>query len=174
MYRLRELERKDLPIINTWRNNPELISLLGAPYRFINLEVDEKWFDSYMNNRSNTVRCAIVTDTDDAIIGLVTIASINHLNQSGEFHIMIGDRENRGKGAGTFAVTEMLKHAFYNLNLHRIELGALSTNVAAQKLYEKCGFKREGIMREAVYKNGSFVDMFSYAILKNEFVEVSK
>ena len=35
MYKLRELERKDLEQINKWRNDPELIELLGAPYRFI-------------------------------------------------------------------------------------------------------------------------------------------
>ena len=45
MYRLRELERKDIPTINRWRNNPELVALLGAPFRYINSEVDEKWFD---------------------------------------------------------------------------------------------------------------------------------
>ena len=40
MFHLRELERKDLPTINKWRNNPELIALLGAPFRYINLDVD--------------------------------------------------------------------------------------------------------------------------------------
>lgn len=48
MYKLRELERKDLEQINKWRNDPELIELLGAPYRFINLEVDTKWYENYM------------------------------------------------------------------------------------------------------------------------------
>ena len=40
MYRLRELDKKDLPVINEWRNNKELISFLGAPFRFINIDVD--------------------------------------------------------------------------------------------------------------------------------------
>lgn len=53
MYKLRELERKDLNIINKWRNEPELISLLGAPFRYINLDVDIKWFENYMANRGN-------------------------------------------------------------------------------------------------------------------------
>ena len=45
MYKLRELERKDLKKINSWRNDEEIIALLGAPYRFINQEVDEKWYE---------------------------------------------------------------------------------------------------------------------------------
>ena len=48
MYKLRELEQKDLDTINKWRNNKELIDLLGAPYRFINYEVDVRWFEHYM------------------------------------------------------------------------------------------------------------------------------
>ena len=56
MYKLRELERKDLTIINSWRNDYELIEQLGAPFRYINLEVDQKWFDCYMSNRGNQVR----------------------------------------------------------------------------------------------------------------------
>lgn len=113
MYKLRELERKDLAVVNTWRNNHELIEQLGAPFRYINLEVDQKWFDSYMNSRNNQVRCAIVEENEDTILGMVSLVSINQINQSAEFHIMIGDESNQGKGIGTFAVKEMLNHAFY-------------------------------------------------------------
>ena len=112
MYKLRELERKDLTIINSWRNDRELIEQLGAPFRYINLEVDQKWFDFYMSNRGNQVRCAIVEENKDDILGLVSLVSVNQMNQSAELHIMIGDKENQGKGIGSFAVKEMLNHAF--------------------------------------------------------------
>ena len=174
MYMLRELQKKDMQIITSWRNDPELISFLGAPFRYINPDVDEKWFDNYMANRSTTIRCAIVTELEDTILGLISIASINQLNQSGVLHIMIGDKNNRGKGIGYFAVTEMINHAFLNLNLHRIELDVLASNIAAQKLYEKCGFVKEGTRRQAVFKQGKYIDMYVYAILREEFQEVKK
>lgn len=170
MYQLRELERKDLSIINKWRNDPELISLLGAPFRYINIDVDEKWFESYMANRSNTVRCAIVQESEDVILGLVSLVSIDYMNQCAEFHIMIGDKQNQGKGIGTYAVNEMLHHAFYNMNLQRIELTVLEENKRAQKLYENAGFVREGLKRKAKYKNGEFVNVLSYAILRAEYI----
>lgn len=168
-YKLRELEKKDLPVINEWRNNPELIAQLGAPYRFINLSVDEAWFDGYMKNRSTTVRCAIVEEHNDEILGLVSLVSIDHLNQSAEFHIMIGNKENQGKGLGTFAVMQMLKHAFDNLNLQRVELTVLEDNERARHLYEKVGFVQEGVKRSARYKKGKFVNMMIYSVLKAEF-----
>lgn len=169
MYRLRELEEKDMVIVNKWRNNAELISMLGAPYRFINQSADNNWFNGYMNSRSNQVRCAVVTEESDDILGLVSLTSINQLNQSAEFHIMIGENSNQGKGIGTFAVNEMLNHAFNNLNLQRVELTVLETNKRAQHLYEKCGFVKEGTMRKCIYKNGGFANMHIYSVLKDEY-----
>lgn len=170
MYRLRELERKDLSIINRWRNDPELISMLGSPFRYINFSVDEKWFDGYMSNRNTQVRCAIVKDDSDDILGLVSLISIDYLNQSSVFHIMIGNKDNQRKGIGTFAVDAMLQHAFYNMNLQRVELLVLDDNVPACRLYEKSGFIKEGTKRNAKYKNGRFVDMHIYSILKEEYI----
>ena len=167
-YRLRELARRDIATINSWRADRELISCLGAPYRFINQEVDEAWFDAYMRSRQTCVRCAIVGEGDapeGQILGLVTLAGIDYLRQSATLHIMIGSSQNRGRGMGTFAVLSMLRHAFYDLNLRRVELSVLATNVAAIGLYEKCGFTREGTRRQACYKDGSFVDMYEYGIL---------
>lgn len=175
MYKLRELERKDLVEINLWRNNPELIELLGAPFRFINLEVDVAWFDDYMKNRNKNLRCSIVSDDiEEKLLGVISLTSIDFLNQSAELHIMIGDKNNYGRGIGTFALMQMLRHAFFNMNLQRIELSVLAENKRAQNLYKKIGFVHEGTKRNARYKNGSFVDLYCYSILREEFVEYSK
>ena len=172
MFQLRELCRDDIPVINTWRNDPQLISQLGAPYRYINQDVDMRWYDQYMNNRNSCVRCAIVeADKPETILGLVSLTNIDQLNQSAVLHIMIGNTEAQGKGMGTFAITRMLYHAFMNLNLHRVELKVLTSNARACHTYEKVGFVREGMLRSAVYKNGGFADMYLYSILKEEFLQ---
>lgn len=170
MYKLRELERKDLKLINIWRNDSELIECLGAPYRYINMQTDEKWFDNYMNHRNSQVRCAIVSAEDDTILGLVSLTGIDHMNQTATFHIMIGDPKNQGKGIGTFGVQEMVKHAFLNLNIRRIELSVIEENKRAQNLYEKNGFKYEGCKRKARFKNGKFINVFLYSLLYEEYI----
>ena len=63
----------------------------------------------------------------------------------------------------------MLEHAFYNLNLQRIELTVLEDNVRARVLYEKAGFVQEGFKRKSKYKNGKFVNTLLYSILKDEY-----
>lgn len=170
MFELRELERADIPEINSWRRNPELISFLGAPYRFIGEEIDEKWFEHYLVSRSNTVRCAVVEyDNPERILGLVTLASIDWVNRSCTLHIMIGRTDNQGKGLGTFAVDGMLHHAFLDLNLRRVELNVLSNNERAIHLYNKLGFVVEGVRRSAVQKQGSYLDMVVMGLLKDEW-----
>ena len=173
MYKLRELRKTDMPKINEWRNDSELIAYLGASFRYINLDVEYLWYENYMSNRNNTVRCVIVDAADDEnALGLVSLTDINTINQTADFHIMIGDTANRGKGIGQFATNEMLNHAFNNLNLHRVELEVLESNLHARNLYKKVGFVQEGIKRQSIYKNGRFVDMITMAILKEDFSSI--
>ena len=170
MYKLRELEREDLKRINKWRNDPNLIACLGAPYRYINEDVDQDWYDKDLHARGNTVRCAIVNEENESeVLGLISLLDINHVNRTGELHIMIGSSENRGKGIGTFAVRAMVEHAFLNLNLRRIELGVLDSNAAAIRLYEKTGFVREGVKRKSNYKNGKYANMILMGLLREEW-----
>lgn len=168
MYRLREIERDDVQIINLWRSDRELIDKLGAPFRYINKEVDYKWYDNYMLNRGNTIRCAIIDDKNQ-IKGLVSLTNIDWFNKNAIFHIMIGSSSDRNKGIGYYAANELLKHAFFDMNLNRVELSVLENNKRAIALYDKVGFKREGLKRKAIYKNGEFKDMISMAILKEDF-----
>lgn len=168
MYKLRELEKKDLISINSWRNDKEIISNLGAPFRFINQEVDEKWYDNYMQSRFNTIRCAITKNDNDDIIGLISLTNIDYINRNAVLHLMIGSNF-QGCGAGTFAINEMLNHAFNDYGLKRIELEVLSNNKRAIHVYEKCGFVKEGTKQKAVFKNGEFLDMHIYACLNNSY-----
>lgn len=170
MYKLRELRKEDILEINKWHNDSELINYLGAPFRYINLDVDYRWYDNYMQNRNTTIRCAIVEAMDeDNILGLVSLTNIDFINRSAECHLMIGDTKNRGKGIGYFGNIEILNHAFNNMNLNRIEVRVLESNTRALKGCEKVGYKREGVKVQSIYKNGKFVDIIMMAILKEEF-----
>lgn len=169
MIYLREISENDLPLINKWRNDVKLISLLGTPFRHINLETDFEWFQNYLKNRDTQVRCAIIDEKTDHILGIASLTGINHINKNCEFHIMIGDNKNRNKGVGTIATQKMVEHAFRNLNMHKIWLTVLEHNISAIKVYEKIGFKKEGLLKEAVFKEGRFRNLFYMALLESEY-----
>ncbi len=86
---------------------------------------------------------------------------------------MIGKEEYRGKGVGTFAIRTMISHAFFNLNLRRIQLGVLENNIIAINLYKKVGFIEEGRKRKAIYKNGRYIDELVMGLLREEYKNIN-
>jgi RimJ/RimL family protein N-acetyltransferase len=166
---LREFRREDLAAVNRWREDRRVTDGFGAPHRFIGPEVDDAWFDTYLSRRGRDVRCAICLDEGDEPVGLVTLTDIDPVHAQAEFHIMIGPPEATGRGVATAATREMLRHAFRDLNLHRVFLSVLDSNDRAIRVYEKVGFRREGVLREAAYKDGWYRDVIVMSILKSEF-----
>lgn len=65
----------------------------------------------------------------------------------------------QGKGIGT-ALFQTLEHWALNNKLHRLELTVITENIAAVRLYEKVGYRKEGVKRNSLYANGKFVDEY--------------
>lgn len=169
-YFLRELSREDKESINGWRNDKDLVDLLGSPFRYIDQSVDSAWMESYFSNRSNNVRLAICNTANKKIVGVIYLISIDWVSKNCELAILIGDTTHRGKGVGTFAIKSALRHAFLDLNLHRVYLTALEDNRHALNLYRKVGFTNEGTHKESIYKNGKYLNMIQMALLKSEYI----
>lgn len=168
-YSLREIGKADIPIINKWRNDKELIDLLGNNFLYISDAVDNDWFDNYMKNRQYAIRLAIIDTRADLLIGTVQLTSIHSINRSAEFSILIGDKNYWSKGAGSFSTKAMLSHGFSNMNLHRIYLTVLESNGRALSMYTKTGFKQEGNLREAIFKSGCYHNLILMSVLHSEF-----
>jgi diamine N-acetyltransferase len=168
-YFLRELSRDDLNEMTAWRNDAELVMDLCSIFRYIDHEVDIEWFNAYMASRMNNVRLAICESESRRIVGVTYLLGIDWSSRSADFGIFIGDRSAQGKGAGEFGTRGIVKHAFMDLNLHRVHLIALADNERAIRLYRKVGFVEEGRLRQAIFKEGSYADMLHMAILSHEY-----
>lgn len=73
------------------------------------------------------------------------------------------------RGLGQRALHAILTHVFQQLGAHRLWLDVFSTNSRALHIYRKAGFQQEGILREAVYRDGAFHDLLLLSILDREF-----
>lgn len=167
--KLREIEKKDLTLINQWRNDPEVIKYLGSNFIFISPFIDEKWYEGYLMSRDKAVRLAIIDLATDLHIGNVNLTSIHPVNRTAEFSIFLGNKDYFSKGYGFEATRMVLLHGFRDLNLNRIYLTVLQNNVRAIKTYLKAGFMEEGVQREAVYKGGHYLDLICMSVLKRDF-----
>lgn len=167
MISVREIQFEDLETINKWRNDKEIVDTLCNTFRYINFETERAWFENYMKNRNTNIRLAILDN--DEFVGMVYLLNIDMLNQKADFGIQIGYSEKHSKGIGTEATKIMLNHAFNNLNLNKVYLTVLSKHQKAINLYDRCGFRLDGVLREEIYKNGKFEDLQMMSILKKEF-----
>lgn len=130
----------------------------------------EEYFNNIQNSK-DTLVLAVILKENDLHIGNVSLQRIDYLSNSAEFAILIGEKDQWGKGYSKEAAMILLLHGFNSLNLNRIYCATTKDNVAMQKLAEYLGMKMEGLRRQAVWKNGKYRDVLEYGVLKNEFLE---
>jgi RimJ/RimL family protein N-acetyltransferase len=74
----------------------------------------------------------------------------------------------RGRGAATQAIRLLARWAFAELGLARLELTCGPDNEASQRVAERCGFVREGLLRSHVPFQGSRRDSVVYGLLPDD------
>lgn len=166
---LRAFEEADVENLVKWRNNTEVTNSLGGTNFFVSSIREKEWIKHSATHDRNDIRLAICLIENSKHIGNINLTTINWINRSAEFSIMIGDRQEWGKGFGKEATFLMLNYAFFELNLNRVYLTVKMDNTRAINLYKKLGFQQEGILRESLYKNGKYNDMIIMSILKGGY-----
>lgn len=165
---LRAIEFTDLELIREMINDPEIENMTGGGGLPVSKFQQEQWFKG-LGERRNEVRLIIDTE-EHGPIGTVILNNIDYRNLSAEFHSKIAtSKELRGKGYGTKATYALVKYAFEQMNLHCIYSHIIDYNIASQRVKEKCGFKKDGILRKRIYKNGGYHDIVVWSILKEDF-----
>ena len=113
---------------------------------------------------------AIIRREDEAHIGNITLDSINYINRTAELTIIIGDKTAWGKGYGREAARLICGHGFSTLNLNRIAAGTFEDNEGFRKIAAYLGMLEEGRRRQGAYKDGRYVDVIEYGLLRDEFL----
>ena len=76
------------------------------------------------------------------------------------------------RGIMTAAVGLFCREIFSSTDVNRIEAVVFVPNAASCRVLEKCGFRKEGVLRQSVFKNGQFYDAAVYGLLASERGEV--
>ena len=110
------------------------------------------------------------TVDQDQLIGFVVLFNLKWSNQTAEMAIGIGEPSHWGHGYGSDALRLILNYAFNELNLYRVGLTVLEYNTRAIQAYERAGFVREGVQRQAVCRENRRYDLIAYGILRDEWL----
>lgn len=127
---------------------------------------EARLFSAQSRQNRGEYQFAVETRDTHAFIGRCGFINVDWKNRSAEITVLIGDGALRGKGYGTDAVRTLLRFGFDEMNLHKASAQVFTFNEAALRCYEKCGFVREGLLREEVYRDGRYQDVAVLGLIR--------
>jgi RimJ/RimL family protein N-acetyltransferase len=166
---LRAWRRVDIPVLVESFSDPDVISTApGLPQPFTESDAED-WLARQEKewHHGERVAFAVTALDDDAALGSVTISRLDWRHG----HATIGyftRAEARGQGVASAAVRLVSRWCFDTLHLARLELTTAPDNVASQRLAERCGFVREGLLRSHVQLPNGRRDSLLYSLLPTD------
>jgi RimJ/RimL family protein N-acetyltransferase len=162
---LTQLKQSDFEVVYRWFSDKEVIKYSLSKWQKKHSKKQIKhWLENIIKDKS-AVNFGIIEVSTKKLIGYAGISGISKLNNSGEYFIFIGDKNSWGKGYGTEVTRLVVNYGFRNLHLHRIFLTVSEPNIGGVKAYTKAGFKKEGILRDAAFRDGKYDNKIMMSIL---------
>lgn len=174
MIKLEYFDRDDFNQLIEWMNSEHLITnWAGSLFKFPLTEDSLDWYIKDTNDlhSSDALVYKAVNTASGKTVGHISLGSISQKNRSARIsRVLIGNTAERGRGYCRGMINAILRIGFEDLKLHRISLGVYDFNYAAIKCYEKCGFVREGLMRDVLkYQDGDYWSLLEMSILESEW-----
>ena len=163
---LRAMEKEDLPWYAEWVNNPEFLGEFFFPSQRSRMEIERAFEPS-----PNEWKTFLIEKKDGVRIGIVSFFYLLHpMAKMLEIGYALIPSE-RGKGYCTEAARMMVDYLFLIKDAVCIQATAHVKSVASQRVLEKVGFKKEGIMRKRFYTRGEWQDIALFSILREDWKE---
>ncbi|MBT1248388.1 MULTISPECIES: GNAT family protein [unclassified Thermosipho (in: thermotogales)] len=164
--RLREYRREDLEKARKMVNNVLKYTIPGIPYP-LRVEDEIKWYEGF-NAFSDNYSFAIELKESNEYIGGCGVNKVDWKNSVCELGIFLG-MSYWNKGYGTEAMELLVDFVFKEMNINKIKLHVYSFNQRAIRSYEKLGFKKEGVLREELFRDGKYWDVIVMGLLRREW-----
>jgi RimJ/RimL family protein N-acetyltransferase len=165
---LRAIEDSDLDRFNAWGNDPDLWHLLGGWHFPVSMASTRNWFNGLQGDQTN-LRLAITTP-DLGVVGLANLLDLDWKNRHGFHGMMLGNSGARGKGVGRDTVMALMRYAFDELGLERLDGSMIEYNQASLALYcGKCGWQQEGRQRNWYYRDGRYWDRILVGVTRADY-----
>ena len=169
---LRAIEEQDLRQLHQWANDPEIWQNLGGWHFPSSFDSMAQWFAGLKNDQLNH-RFAIETLEDKQLIGTANLVAIDWKNRHAFHGMMLGSTTSRSKGYGLDTVMAVMRFAFDELNLERLDSDIIEYNQPSVRLYVgKCGWKEEGRLRRWHFRKGRYWDKIMVGIIRDDYARL--
>jgi ribosomal-protein-serine acetyltransferase len=148
-------------------NRSHLRTWLGFVDRMQTSEFAKNFVNGTMQRNSEGQEYAFVILENEVIVGRIGIYKIDGQNKIGEIGYWIIENA-QGKGIITKACKTLLDFCLTELQLNRIEIKCGTGNTKSQEIPKRLHFTEEGILRQAEYINGQFIDLKLFSFLRTD------
>lgn len=161
---IRKFEFRDIPNKIRWINDP-------ANNRYLHYDLPleyEKTCAWFEKNQHRTDRYDAVIEQEGIPVGLIGLLGLK--DGEGEYYISMGEAGAKGCGVAKAASELLLSYGFRKLGLKRIYLYTEEENLSAQRLFERLGFRQEGLYKDHLFYNGRYVNRYGYSMTRQEYL----
>jgi [ribosomal protein S5]-alanine N-acetyltransferase len=170
---LRAFREEDLPFLDRLCTDPDALGIFEWP-GFVDVRSGRRRWeqDGYIGVDSTGLAVVLPAGT---VVGLASWRARNRGGPPGAcYEIGLALLPNyRGRGLGTAAQRLLVDHLFGYTTAHRLEAMTNTRNIAEQKVLERLGFHREGVLRGIVFGAGAWQDNIIYSLLRDEVAAAS-
>lgn len=156
--KLRKFEERDVPNKVKWINDE-------ANNQYLHYElplIEEKTYAWFKTVENRIDRYDAVIEYNGIPVGIIGLLNIK--DGHAEYYVTMGEKEYKGKGVAKDATKLLLEYAFSELGLEEVYLYTEEENVVAQRLFEKCGFEKQGLYKDSAFNRGKLVNRYYYKI----------
>jgi RimJ/RimL family protein N-acetyltransferase len=168
---LQPFAAEDIPRLASWIDSvPAMVQWAAGTFAY---PVDEEQLSRHFaltQGKAPVLRMFRVVDADKGeVVGHIELGAIDRANRTCTLSRVLVRPGCRGGGIGTEMVRAVLRVAFGEMGLHRVELRVFSFNEPAIRCYERCGFRREGLLRDTRIVEGRYWSSCVMGILEDEW-----
>jgi RimJ/RimL family protein N-acetyltransferase len=160
---LHTIEEEDLPFLREWVNDPRVWRGIDRATPS-NATQQRAFYEEVVCDEGSVT---LLLCADGTPVGMVGLEGIDERAGSAEVGYWVVPDE-RGQGYATEAVALVVDHGFEELRLHRVAARVHEGNEASRRVLERVGFTREGVHREAAFRDGEYRDTWWYGLLEGD------
>jgi RimJ/RimL family protein N-acetyltransferase len=159
---LRRATRGDVPEIRGLVTHPEV-----EPFLSVIRAVDDEELAAEIDRGVAEPQAfgVLLILLEDRIVGVVNFERVNRRSRIVRVGGLAVDPDVTGRGVGLAAVKALIELLVTELGFHRIEAETYGYNTRAQALFERAGFIREGVRRQAYWRNDEWVDGVCFGLV---------
>ncbi len=164
----RQIKEEDLEMIMNWRMMPEITRYMNSD-PVLTLEGQKKWFKKIRESERDLYWMLEVDGVPSGVVSLVEFDG--HKVHTG---VYIAAKEKRSLKLTMYLQWNLYRYSFEVLKANKVCEEVFEANKGVNRILDMCGSKREGVLRNHVYKNGEYYNVIVRGILKEEWTEIEK